>query len=280
MQPLGVISLGGSLPLALAKTLQASGVNFHCLCIEGLTDPQLLTFPHSVMRFLKVGEAIAALKAAHCKRIVFVGQFFRPNLFAMRFDLKTLRYLPLIMLSRRGGDDTVLKKVSKAFEKEGFEVVSLNDIAPALVAQLGRIGEHVFSSQNEVDAMKGLKALHALGAYDIGQALVIDHERVIAVEAAEGTDNMLARVQKLRGTERYQAPARSGVLVKAAKPQQHLRDDMPVIGLDTLRHAAAAGLEAVAVESGRVITADLPEMIKFANEHKIAVVGITGSGHA
>jgi DUF1009 family protein len=276
--PLGLISLGGSLPLALAKALQASNTTFHCLCIEGVTDPAIQAYPHDMMRFLKIGQAFGALRKAGCKRIVFVGQFFRPRLLKMRFDLTTLKYLPLILLSRAGGDDTVLKKVTQAFEREGFEVLSQKDVAPTLVAQSGQMGQYGISDQSQSDAALGLKILHALGENDIGQAVVIDRQRVIAVEAAEGTDEMLRRVQNLRGTERYQAPRRSGVLVKAAKPQQHLRDDMPVIGLNTVQNAAAAGLEAIAVESGRVITADLPGMVTLANEHKLAVVGMAGQG--
>ncbi|MES2907320.1 MAG: hypothetical protein V4691_09930, partial [Pseudomonadota bacterium] len=138
--PLGVISLGGSLPLSFADRLQQSGTSFHCIGFDGLTDPALKQFPHTIVPFFKVGGMIRALRAAGCKQIVATGQFFRPNLFKMRFDATTLRYIPLLMFARSGGDDSVLRRVTRAFESEGFEVISLKDIAPSLVAQEGLLG--------------------------------------------------------------------------------------------------------------------------------------------
>ncbi len=274
--PLGLVMLGGALPRALAETLVQNSVPFHCLCIDGLTDSAVYNYPHTSIRFLKVGEGLAGLRKAGCKKIAFVGQFFRPDFLKMRIDATTLKYLPLFLFSRTSGDNAVLKRVTKAFEKEGFEVISLKEIVPALVAPQGQMGRHALSASQQEDAMLGLKILETLGGYDIGQALVVDSRRVIAMEAAEGTDEMLFRVHDLRKSVRYPAPKRSGVLIKAAKPQQHLRDDMPVIGLDTVRHAVDAGLSAIAVEAGRVLTADLPDMIEYANQHKLAIIGIGG----
>jgi DUF1009 family protein len=277
-QPLGLVSFGGSLPLALAKTLQAAGTGFHCIFMEGITDPGLRAYPHTPIRFFQVGKMLDGLRKAGCESIVFVGQLFRPNIFKMRFDFTTLRHLPVFLHARAGGDDAVLKKVTRAYEHEGFRVLSLKDVAPTLVAQSGQMGRHGLSSQMQSDAAFGMRSMHAFGKYDVGQAIIVDRRRVIAVEAVEGTDEMLRRVEGLRGTVRYPAPRRSGVLVKAAKPQQHLRDDMPVIGINTVRNAIAAGLEAIAIESGRVVTADLPDMVALANEHQLAIVGVTGDG--
>lgn len=271
--PLGIVALGGALPLSLAQNLAEQGRGFHCICVEGVTAPSLASYPHTIVPFLKLGGLIEALKRCGAREIVFAGQFFRPRLSQMRMDPFTLRHLPLLMLSKTRGDDALMRRVTAAFEKEGFLVLSLKDVAPSLVAGEGPLGLHTLDEKARGDIATGFAALKQIGALDIGQALVIDKKRIIAVEAAEGTDRMLQRVADLRGTNHYPAPKRSGFMIKATKPQQQLRNDMPVIGKTTVENAIAAGLEAIVIESGHVVTADLPDMIKLANEAKLAIVG-------
>jgi DUF1009 family protein len=276
--PLGLVLFGGGLPKSLACTLSEAGVDFYCVGFEGITDHSLKTYPHTFTSFLKVGSMLKALRSAHCKKIILVGQVFRPNLFKLRFDITTLKYLPLLLFTRSHGDDAVLRRVTAAFEREGFEVVSLKDIAPMLVAQEGQMGKLIPTQSMQSDIAQGLTILHDLGRHDVGQSLVIDKGRVIAIEAAEGTDEMLQRVKSLRATGRYPSAKRSGILVKASKPQQELRNDMPVVGVHTARHAIDAGLSAIAFESGRVMTADLLDMISLADQNDLVVLGVKAQG--
>lgn len=271
---LGVVALGGSLPLSLAEWLAKNSTPFHCVGFEGVTSPGIKRYPFTEVSYFKIGQLFQALRRNGCDRIVFAGQLFRPSLFKMRFDATTLRYLPLLLFARTRGDDTVLRKVTRAFEGAGFQVLSMKDVAPALVAQSGPLGLHSVPESLQQDVDDGFAILEQLGRHDVGQALVIDRGRVIAIEAAEGTDNMLRRVGDLRGTPHYPAPKRSGILIKAAKPQQELRNDMPVIGLGTVKNAIDAGLVAIAIESGHVLTADLPDMVTLANQNALAVVGV------
>ena len=272
--PLGVIALGGALPLSLCHDLGAQQKQFHCICFQGVTDKALAQFPNTFVPFFKIGEMLKALRRAGVRQIVFAGQFFRPNLFKMRFDMTTLRYLPLLVTARGHGDDSIMQRVTNAFEKEGFDVVSLKEIAPQMTAGRGVFGLTPLADGLTQDIALGFAALKQLGSLDIGQSIVIDNNRVIAIEAAEGTDAMLKRVHDLRGGDLYPAPKRSGVLVKAAKPQQQLRNDMPVIGINTVENAVLAGLKAIVVEADKVVTVDLPEMVQMANREKLAIVGV------
>ena len=112
----------------------------------------------------------------------------------------------------------------------------------------------------------------ALGRLDVGQGAIVAKGRVLAVEAAEGTDAMLQRCADLRTSGRTRG-ARAGVLVKAPKPGQEERIDMPTIGPETLRKAAAAGLAGIAVAAGRVLLAERAATIEAANENKLFLVG-------
>jgi UDP-2,3-diacylglucosamine hydrolase len=111
--------------------------------------------------------------------------------------------------------------------------------------------------------------------------VVVANRHVIAVEAAEGTDQMLARVAELRNNKRFRAPAGTGVLIKAPKPGQDRRFDLPSIGPKTIDGIAAAGLAGLAVVAGGTIVAEPQELIQKADRAGIFVVGLnesTGSG--
>ncbi len=130
-----------------------------------------------------------------------------------------------------GGDDTVLRNVVRFFEDRGYRVLGAHAVAPELVAEAGVLGRVKPDAGASADVAKGLEAARLLGTLDVGQATVAVGGRVVAVEGIEGTDEMLARIADLRARGRLKSPARTGVLVKAAKPQQDLRVDMPTIGL-------------------------------------------------
>jgi DUF1009 family protein len=110
----------------------------------------------------------------------------------------------------------------------------------------------------------------------MGQAAVVAANHVLAVEAAEGTDAMLARIAELRARGRIAAPSGTGVLVKAPKPGQDRRFDLPAIGPRTVEEAAQAGLAGIAVVAGETIVAELAAVAMAADRAKIFVVGING----
>jgi DUF1009 family protein len=124
------------------------------------------------------------------------------------------------------------------------------------------------------DIARAMKLIAALGPFDVGQAAIVANNNVLAVEAAEGTDNMLARIAELRRRGRVTTPPGIGVLVKAPKPGQDRRFDLPSIGPRTIEGAARAGLAGVAVAAGSTIIAEATEVIAMADREKIFVAGV------
>jgi DUF1009 family protein len=116
--------------------------------------------------------------------------------------------------------------------------------------------------------------LQASGAFDIGQAAVVAGKRILAVEAAEGTDQMLARVAELRANGRIDIAAGAGVLVKAPKPGQDQRFDLPSIGPQTVTGVARAGLAGIAVVSAKTVIADAESVVREADRAGLFVVGV------
>ena len=145
-----------------------------------------------------------------------------------------------------------------------------HEIAPALLAPAGPFGSIAPSPEDERDIAHALALLAALGPFDVGQAVVVARGHVLAIEAAEGTDEMLKRCATLK---QWGGHNRSGVLVKAPKSGQELRVDMPAIGPRTVEFAAAAGLAGIAVGQGKVMIADQADMVSLADRHHIFVTG-------
>jgi len=141
---------------------------------------------------------------------------------------------------------------------------------------LGRVRP---SERDRADIALGLDYLRAAGPYDIGQAVVVAGKHMLAIEAAEGTDAMLARVADMRANGRVRAAAGSGVLVKAPKRGQDKRFDLPSIGPQTVTEVVRAGLGGIAVVAGATIVAEPAALAAAADRANIFVVGLpAGTG--
>ena len=160
----------------------------------------------------------------------------------------------------------------RGFEKHGFRPVGVPEIAPEIAMPLGVFGRFQPNENEQRDIARGLAVLRAIGPFDVGQAAVVADYRVLAIEAADGTDAMLAHVAALRRSGRIRASG--GVLVHAPKPNQDRRFDLPTIGPQTIESAAHAGLAGVAVLAGETILAEAERIRHSADRERIFVVGV------
>jgi hypothetical protein len=138
----------------------------------------------------------------------------------------------------------------------------------------GNIGSRLPAERDRTDIARGLALLNATSPFDVGQAVIVADNHVLAVEGPEGTDQTLARVAELRRSGRIPTPRGVGVLVKAAKTGQDHRIDLPSIGPDTVERAAAAGLAGIAVVAGSTVVAEPERLAAAADRAKIFVVGV------
>ena len=274
MQPkLAIVAGGGSLPLALAEACRTSERPYFLLGLEGFAEPDRLEgHPHRWGRVGAVGRVIETVLEEGAGEVAFAGNVRRPSLAALRPDLFTVR-----LLARTGrkalGDDGLMRLVTEAFEGKGLRVVEVSSILANALALPGPLGALEPDETAREDIRRGLEVAEALGRADAGQAVVVQQGIVLAIEAAEGTDRMIARASGLR----REGPG--GVLVKMAKPQQDRRMDLPVIGPDTVEAAAAAGLRGIAVEAGGVLVLDREAAVRLADEKGLFVTGAEpGSG--
>jgi UDP-2,3-diacylglucosamine hydrolase len=273
--PLAMICGGGTLPLAVAESVSKRGRDVVLFALRGHADPGMVAgYPHHWIRVAQFGAFTRHARASGCRDVVFIGSLVRPTLWNLRLDFRTLMLLPRIVTAYRGGDDHLLTGVSRIFEDHGFHLVGAHEVAPDILVPDGLLGRVDIAEQDREDIAFGFDYLRASGAFDIGQAVVVARKRVLAVEAAEGTDQMLARVAELRASGRIGVPAGIGVLVKAPKPQQDRRFDLPSIGPNTVAGVARAGLAGVAVVGGATVAAEPERVVLEADRAGVFVIGV------
>src|SRR5215468_8725886 len=272
--PLGIICGAGTIPFAVADAVAQRGRPVVLFPLRGWADAiAVQTYSHHWVWLGQFGRICRLARQKGCREMVFVGGLVRPSIWQLRLDWGTLMQMPLIVRSFRGGDDHLLSGVDRLFEKGGFRIVGAHEVAPEITAPVGSLGRFGPNAAAEDDIGHGFALLAAMSAFDVGQAVVIAGHRVLAVEAAEGTDAMLDRVAAMREAGRIAHAPGVGVLVKAPKRRQDRRFDLPSIGPDTVARAARAGLAGIAVVAGVTIVAEPQRLVEAADRAGLFVVG-------
>jgi len=272
-RPLAIVCGGGKFPIEVARAAAAAGRPPFLIGIVGAADPAIESFAHVWLRIGEIGKLFSILRAEGVADIALIGSLTRPELADLRFDWGAIKRLPEFVQAFRGGDNRLLAGIAVIFEREGLNVVGAHEIAPQLLAPFGPIGGRAAAPQADADIRIGTALIAALSPFDAGQGVVVANGRVVAVEAAEGTDAMLSRVAELRHARRLRLSGPAGVFVKAPKRGQDLRLDMPAIGPQTIAAAVKAQLQGVAVAAGAVLIAERAAVARAADAADLFVVG-------
>ena len=274
--PIAIVCGGGSFPGAVAEAVVRRGRKPVMFGIKGWADASVIErYPHHWIAIGQLGRFFRLAQAEHCKEVLFIGTLLRPPLRQVRLDWQTIRLMPRIVGYFRGGDNRLLSGAASIAESGGLRVIGVHDVAPEIFVPEGVLGRCQPTVRDLSDIARAMKLIAALGPFDVGQAAIVADNHVLAVEAAEGTDNMLARIADLRRQHRVATPPGVGVLVKAPKPGQDRRFDLPSIGPKTIEGAARAGLAGVAVAAGSTIIAEAAEVTAAADREKIFIVGVS-----
>jgi UDP-2,3-diacylglucosamine hydrolase len=272
---LAIICGGGSLPFAVADAALQRGRRVVLFALRGWADPQRVdAYPHYWGRMGELRRFIRTAAAEGCHDVVVIGTVGRPTFWQLRPDLRLLLLMPKLIRLYRGGDDHLQSGVGRILEGYGFRLLGPKDVAPELLMPEGPIGTRTPSHRDRADIARGLALLAANSPFDIGQAVVVADNQVLAVEGPEGTDRTLARVAELRANKRIVTPAGVGVLVKAPKIGQDRRLDLPSIGPSTVEAAAAARLAGIAVAANTTVVAEPSQLAAAAERAKIFVIGV------
>lgn len=266
---LGIVAGSGALPRRLIAACQADGRDVFVLALRGAAEPETVAgVAHAWCRIGAAATALDLLRRNGVAELVLAGGIKRPGMATLRPDWRAARFFAKVGY-RMLGDDGLLSAVVKELESEGFRIVGAHELLDrdAAVGE-GPIGRHGPGAAAASDIARGVAVARAIGALDIGQAVVVQQGLVLGVEAIDGTDALLQRCAALR------RDGLGGVLVKLQKPGQEARVDRPTIGAQTVALAAAAGLQGIAVEAGATLLLDRAEVIRAADEAGLFVVGV------
>jgi UDP-2,3-diacylglucosamine hydrolase len=266
---LGIIAGGGTAPRTLIDVCQKLGRDFFVVCLEGQADKDLAKdLPHVWLPLGAAGKLKTLTEDQRIKEIVMIGRVRRPSLSEIKPDWLALKILTKIGI-QMVGDDALLQAIGKAMEEEGgVRVVGAQDIFAGLLTPEGQLGQVIPDDTAHADIARGVAVARSLGQLDIGQSVIVQEGLVLAVEAIEGTDALIARSASLcRG-------GMGAVLVKMAKPQQDNRYDLPTVGPDTIAAMTKATLRGIAIEAGRSLLIDREKTQALADDAGIFILGI------
>ncbi len=265
---LGILAGGGPLPGYLIRACRDSARDVFVVAFENHADPDIVAeAPHEWVRLGAAGATLDLLRRHGVREVVLAGPVGRPKLRDLRPDGRGLELLSKGLLNK--GDDGVLRTVIDALEREeGYKVIGVDDVLAGVLAPAGILGTLKPDGAAQADIGRGVSVLRALGAADVGQAVVVQQGVVLGIEAVEGTDALLARCAGLR------RDGAGGVLVKLPKSSQDRRADLPAVGPGTIRCAADAGLGGIAVAAGACLLFERTATIEAADGAGLFLVGI------
>ena len=273
----GLLAGWGRYPFIVAEALREQGAEVYCLGIHGHAEPGLaeLCDDFQWIGLCKMGRAIRYFQRHGVTEISMLGKIHKVALFQpwrwLRHlpDFRTIRtFIPHFFTRKQDCcDDTLLATVVELFASEGIRFAPPTDYMPELLAGEGRLTRLGPTAAQWRDIEFGWEMARKMGGLDVGQSVVVKDQAVMAVEAVEGTDLCIKRAGELCRTGGF-------TVVKVAKPQQDMRYDVPAVGLKTLQSMVVAGGRVLAIEAGRTILLEEPQVVDFANKHKLVIVSL------
>ena len=266
-----VIAGGGILPRKIADNFDSSGNRIFFLAFRNVTDPEVVAGRHH--EWLELGEVQKAIDAMHRNnvgKVVMAGPIQRPALSSLALDIRALK-----MLAKGGlkafGDDGLLSLVAKEIEKEGIKVIGIDQILSGVLTKEGLLAGPAPTKISWDDIKRGLQVLNSLGPCDVGQSIAVQEGIVLAIEAIEGTDQMIERAGSL------QRNVSGPILIKISKANQDKRVDLPTAGPETVNNAIRAGFQGLALEANNSLLLDKDRVIKIAEKNSFFVIGVDQS---
>jgi DUF1009 family protein len=262
---LGIIAGSGAYPLILAQSARRAGVRkLVAAAFTGETDAKLAESVDE-LEWMRVGQLARLLdyfQRAGVRHAMMAGQIAPNNLFNLRPDWKAL--LLLAKLPRRNAA-TIFSAIAAELQSDGISLLPATSFLDEFLAPRGLIAGRELSPRQLADVTFGFEIAREMSRLDVGQTVVVKNGTVLAVEAFEGTNDAIKRGGLLG--------RKDAVVVKLAKPNQDMRFDVPVIGVQTIAVAAEAKVRVIAVEARRTLLLEKSAIVEAAERAGISVVG-------
>jgi len=267
---LGLIAGNGRFPFLVLEAARAQGHGVTVVALHEETSPDIAQLADRVgaaLHWISLGQLGACLRAfedAGVTHAIMAGQVKHTKIFSGGI-VPDLTFLSVLRRVRSMSTDGIIGAVADVFRERGFELINSTALLEPLLARSGVLTKRAPTADEQADLAFGYPVADQLAGLDVGQTIAVKNRAVVAVEAMEGTDAVIARAGALAGP---------GVtVVKVAKPGQDMRFDVPVVGVATIRAMQGAGATALSVDAGKTLVMDGPAVFAAADEAGIAVVG-------
>lgn len=262
---IGIIAGGGQFPRLIAQAAHEAGLCVAICGFHGHTDPGLAQYADAfhLLHLGQLNKLLAFFRTNKVERLCMAGTINKPRALDFRPDFRAAK---VIFSLRNKGDDSLLRAILGELEHEGFTIVSAANLVPSLRCPEGTLTKRPPSQDIWDDIRYGWPIANIMGAYDIGQCLVVRQGMVVAVECLEGTDATLLRGSELGGN--------GCVAIKLVKPGQDERVDLPSVGLTTIQNLVDNGYAALAIQADKTLFFDRDESLRLAEQHKLAIVAL------
>ncbi len=266
---LGLIAGNGRFPFLVLDAARSLGHDITIIAVTEEADGELEAaalgppaLPVHRVSLGHLGHCLDVLHQAGVTHAVMAGQVKHTKIFGVVPDLTFMRVL---MKLRARNTDAIIGAVADTMRERGIELINSTELLRPLLADAGAMTARAPTAAEAESLAFGYRMADAIAGLDIGQTIAVKHSAVVAVEAMEGTDTVIARAGDLAGP---------GVLVvKVAKPQQDMRFDVPVVGIPTIQAMARVGATVLSLDAGKALMFDKAAMIAAANDTGIAIVG-------
>jgi DUF1009 family protein len=260
----GLIAGNGRFPFLVLQAARSQGIEMAVIALREEASPELAE-TGARLHWVSLGDLSGALELLHREgvtRAVMAGQVKHNKIFsAIRPDWKMAK---LLLSLPRKNTDALIGAVASLLESEGIELVDSTAFLRPLVPDPGVLTRRAPDARESEDIAYGRDIARHLAGLDLGQTVVVSDRACVAVEAMEGTDETIERAARLSGGKPL-------VVVKVAKPRQDMRFDVPVVGLQTIGVMQRAGATALAIDAGRTLLFDRPELLETADAAGMAI---------
>lgn len=261
----GLIAGNGRFPFLVLEGARRAGVSVSVVAIREETDPAIEQLAGSItwVGIGQLGKMLRFFKAEGVTQAIMAGQVKHVQIFSGA--IPDLRMLKMFMGLPRRNTDALIGGVAAELAKDGIELIDSTHFIRDLLAVDGVMSKRKPDPREQQDVAYGLEVAREIARLDLGQTVVVRARACVAVEAMEGTDATVRRAGELAKGKL--------TVVKVAKPEQDMRFDVPVVGLPTIETLAAAGATCLSITAGKTIMFDREEMLRRANQLRIAVIG-------
>ncbi len=270
MQIIGVIAGKGNLPRLIFEHCVKNNLKCYMVFID--SEPNFTIDRHLYINCSigKVGKILNFFKKKKVTDILLAGGVQKPNFTKLKIDIKGFFLLSKILKNKLLGDNILLSNIISYIEKHNFKVIATDELLPNMHLKEGSNNKLILAKKLKTDIDIAVNLFRQISAFDIGQSLIIQNGRIIALEAAEGTDKMIIRsAPYIESNQKYPA-----ILVKISKKNQDRRADLPTVGIETINNLSKAGIKILVLDVENSLVIDKEKLCLFAEKKNILIYGI------